>query len=460
MFELSVRDIVRITSGKLLCGEPDVVVRGICTNSKEIQEGNLFVPIIGEKVDGHIFIESALEIGAATLTSRHFDVVIAEKPYIQVADTVKAMQDIAVYIRSLYKKPVVAVTGSVGKTTTRQLIASSLSGNLNVYQTKKNYNSQIGVPITMSELNDEADMAVFELGISCDGQMQVLSNIVKPDICVVTVIGVAHIEYLKTRENIRKEKLDITSHMNRDGLLLLNGDDELLAQMKGRTGVKTMFYGTSQWCDFRAENIRYEDNMLVYDYVHDDKRIRVPLNVLGKHNAVNSLAGMAISDYMGLDLEKAAAGFAEFDGLRQKIININDKYTIIDDTYNASPDSMKASIDVLDEIDTTGKKIAILGDMFELGENSERYHYEIGTYLTKKNIDELVVVGELSQQIVKAVKDANSDIKCNILKDNGEVTLFLMSVMSQGDIVLIKGSNGMNMSEIVSNIVGKNAQKN
>lgn len=460
MFELSVRDIVRITSGKLLCGEPDVVVRGICTNSKEIQEGNLFVPIIGEKVDGHIFIESALEIGAATLTSRHFDVVIAEKPYIQVADTVKAMQDIAVYIRSLYKKPVVAVTGSVGKTTTRQLIASSLSGNLNVYQTKKNYNSQIGVPITMSELNDEADMAVFELGISCDGQMQVLSNIVKPDICVVTVIGVAHIEYLKTRENIRKEKLDITSHMNRDGLLLLNGDDELLAQMKGRTGVKTMFYGTSQWCDFRAENIRYEDNMLVYDYVHDDKRIRVPLNVLGKHNAVNSLAGMAISDYMGLDLEKAAAGFAEFNGLRQKIININDKYTIIDDTYNASPDSMKASIDVLDEIDTTGKKIAILGDMFELGENSERYHYEIGTYLTKKNIDELVVVGELSQQIVKAVKDANSDIKCNILKDNGEVTLFLMSVMSQGDIVLIKGSNGMNMSEIVSNIVGKNAQKN
>lgn len=460
MFELSVRDIVRITSGKLLCGDPNVIVRGICTNSKEIQEDNLFVPVIGEKVDGHIFIESALEIGAATLTSRHFDVVIAEKPYIQVADTVKAMQDIALYIRTLYKKPVVAVTGSVGKTTTRQLIASSLSGNLNIYQTKKNYNSQIGVPITMSELNEEADMAVLELGISCDGQMQVLSNIVKPDICVVTVIGVAHIEYLKTRENIRKEKLDITSHMNRDGLLLLNGDDELLAQMKGRTGVKTMFYGTSQWCDFRAENIRYENNMLVYDYVHGDKRVRVPLNVLGKHNAVNSLAGMAISDYMGLDLEKAAAGFAEFDGLRQKIININDKYTIIDDTYNASPDSMKASIDVLDEFETTGKKIAILGDMFELGENSERYHYEIGTYLTKKSIDELVVVGELSQQIVKAVKDAKSDIKCNVLKDNGEVTLFLMSVMSQGDIVLIKGSNGMNMGEIVSNIVGKNAPKN
>lgn len=455
MFELSVKDIVRITSGKLLCGDENVLVKGICTNSKEIKEGNLFVPIIGEKVDAHIYIESALEIGAATLTSRHFDVVIADKPYIQVHDTIKAMQDIGAYIRTMYKKPVVAVTGSVGKTTTREMIASALAGNLNVYQTKKNYNSQVGVPITLSELDENSDVAVLELGISNDGQMQILSNMVKPDICVVTVIGVAHIEFLKTQENIRREKLDITSHMNKDGILLLNGDDELLAQMKGKTGVKTMFYGTSDWCDFRAENIRMEENMLVYDYVHGEKREKVALNVLGKHNVINSLTGMAISDCMKLDLGNAAKGFSSFAGLRQQIININDKYTIIDDTYNASPDSMKASIDVLAEMETTGKKIAILGDMFELGENSERYHYEVGTYLAGKNVDELVVVGELSQQIVKGVKDAESSIKCNILKDNGEVTLFLMSVMAEGDVVLIKGSNGMNMGQIVSNIVGK-----
>ena len=455
MFGISVKEIVKITSGKLLCGDENTIIKGVCTNSKEIMEGNLFVPLIGEKVDGHIFIESALEIGAATLTSRHFDVVVADKPYIQVHDTLKAMQDIGAYIRNMFNKPVVAVTGSVGKTTTREMISTALSQNLNVYQTKKNYNSQVGVPITLSELEEDADVAVLELGISEDGHMQVLSNLVKPDIAVVTVIGVAHIEYLKTQENIRREKLEITSHMNKDGILLLNGDDALLAEMKGKTGVKTMFYGTSQWCDYRAENIRMENNQFLYDYVHGDTRIPVTLNALGKHNVANSLVGMAITDCMKLDLNKAAEGYKEFNGLRQKIIDIAGKFTIIDDTYNASPDSMKASINVLTEMETTGKRIAILGDMFELGENSEKYHYEIGTYLADKNIDELVVVGELSKQIVQAVKDAGSHIKCNTLNDNGEATLFLMSVMAPGDIVLIKGSNGMNMSQIVSNIVGK-----
>ena len=261
MFGISVKEIVKITSGKLLCGDENTIIKGVCTNSKEIMEGNLFVPLIGEKVDGHIFIESALEIGAATLTSRHFDVVVADKPYIQVHDTLKAMQDIGAYIRNMFNKPVVAVTGSVGKTTTREMISTALSQNLNVYQTKKNYNSQVGVPITLSELEEDADVAVLELGISEDGHMQVLSNLVKPDIAVVTVIGVAHIEYLKTQENIRREKLEITSHMNKDGILLLNGDDALLAEMKGKTGVKTMFYGTSQWCDYRAENIRMENNL-------------------------------------------------------------------------------------------------------------------------------------------------------------------------------------------------------
>ncbi len=455
MFELSVKDIVRITSGKLLCGDENTVVRGLCTNSKEIQEGNLFVPIIGEKVDGHIFIESALEIGAASLTSRHFDVVIAEKPYIQVHDTIKAMQDIGAYIRSRYTKPVVAVTGSVGKTTTREMITAALNENLNVYQTKGNYNSQIGTPITLSYMEPDADISVLELGISESGQMDILSNMTKPDICVVTVIGVAHIEYLKTKENTRKEKLSITNHMNKDGLLLLNGNDPLLAEIRGKTGVKTLYYGTESWCDFRAENIRIENEYLAYDYVHGDSRVKVRLNVLGKHNVLNSLTGMAISDYMGLDLEKAAKGFENFKGLRQKLININDRYTIIDDTYNASPDSMKASLDVLEDIETKGKRIAVLGDMFELGENSEKYHYEVGEYLATKNIDELVVVGDLSLNIAKAVQDSGASIRCNILKDNDEATIFLMSAMAVGDVVLIKGSNGMNMNKIVSNVVGK-----
>ena len=455
MFELSVKDIVDITSGKLLCGDENTIVRGICTNSKEIEEGNLFVPIIGEKVDAHLFIESALEIGSATLTSMHSGVVIADKPYIQVNDTIKAMQDIGAYIRSMYHKPVVAVTGSVGKTTTRDMIATALSQCAKVYKTKKNYNSQVGVPITLSYLEEDSDMSVFELGMSDFGQMGILSDMVKPDICVITVIGVAHIEYLKTRENILQEKLSITKSMNKDGILFLNGDDDMLASLKTETGDKVVYYGTKDWCDYRAENIRMEDNKYVYDYVHGNKRVKVVLNALGTHNVVNSLAGMAIADYMNMDIDKVAAGFDDFSGMRQKVIDISGKYTIIDDTYNASPDSMKASINVLSEMDCTGKRIAVLGDMFELGDNSEKYHYEVGTYLADKNIDELVVIGELSQNILQGVKDAGSSIKCNTLKDNGEASLFLLSVMTPGDVVLIKGSNGMKMDQIVSNILGK-----
>ena len=455
MFELSVKEIARITSGKILCGDENTIVKGMCTNSREVEEGNLFVPIIGEKTDGHLYIESALEKGAATLTSRHFDVVIADKPYIQVEETQKAMQDIASYIRKQYQKPVIGVTGSVGKTTTREMIATALAGNINVFQTPKNYNSQIGVPLTLSQLDENSDAAVLEMGISDFGQMKTLSNIVKPDICVVTVIGVAHMEFLKTRENIRSEKLDITSHMNPNGILLLNGDDPMLAEMKGKTGVRTMFYGTEEWCDFRAKNIRQVGKQVEYDYVYGDTVVPVVLNALGKHNVANSLAGMAISHCMELDLNNAAKGFIEFNGLRQKIVNISDKYTIIDDTYNASPDSMKASINVLADMKAEGKKIAVLGDMFELGENEEKFHYDIGTYLATKNIDELAVVGELSQNIVQGVRDSGSNMKCNTLKDNGEAVLFLMSVMAPGDIVLIKGSNGMKMNQIVSNIIGK-----
>lgn len=454
MYNITVQEIVDATGGVLLCGDKNTVIQDICINSKEIKSGDLFVPIIGEKVDAHRFIESALQIGAATLTSEHTGVVVSEKPFIYVSDTVTALQKIASYIRDHFQNKVIGVTGSVGKTTTRQMIATVLSGCLKTYQTAGNQNSQIGVSLTLSNLDMDADVAVLEMGISEFGQMDRLSSIVKPDICVVTMIGVAHIEYMKTQENIRREKLSITNHMQKNGVLFLNGDDPLLAEIKDDTGVKTFTYGVSGTCDYRAENLHMENYRYVYDFVHGNTRMQVVLNALGKHNVGNSLVGLAIADYMGLDLEKAAAGLQNFEGLRQKLIEIPGKYTIIDDTYNASPDSMKASLNVLEELETDGKKIAVLGDMFELGDNEEAYHYELGKFVATKKIDELVVVGELSQQIVKAVRDCEASIKCYSFKDNGEVVLYLLSVMHPEDIALIKGSNGMHMDEIVSNLLG------
>ena len=454
MFDIRVKDIVEATGGKLLCGDENIEIKDVCIDSREIKPGDIFVPIIGEKVDAHIYIESVMETAAATLTSQHNGVVISDKPYIFVYDTQKALQDIGTFIRNRFDIPMIGVTGSVGKTTTREMISAALNECVNVYQTEKNYNSQIGTPIVLSRLTKDADVAVLEMGMSDFGQMDILSKIVRPDICVVTMIGVAHIEFLKTQENIRTEKLSIVNHMNPDGVLFLNGDDPMLAEVRGKTGVKTLYFGTSEECEYRAENIHIENYKYAYDYVHGDIRVPVVINALGRHNVTNSLVGMAIADYMGLDLHKAAEGFAHFKGSRQNLIDIPGKYTIIDDTYNASPDSMKAAINVISELESKGRKFVVLGDMFELGDNSETFHYEIGEYIADKPIDELVVVGELAQNIMKAVEDKGSKVHCTTLKDTEEVALYLMSAMKPDDIVLLKASNGMHLNRIVENMRG------
>lgn len=454
MIQVKVSEVVEAVKGTLLCGNPDTVIHDICIDSREIKAGDLFIPIIGNNQDAHIYIERALEVGAATLTSKHDKPANMDKPYIQVQDTEKALHALGYFLRELYDIPFVGVTGSVGKTTTREMITTALMSSRNVYQTSGNLNSTFGVPLTLARVTEGAQVAVLEAGIGQPGEMGVLSRLIRPDIAVVTMIGVAHMEHFHTRENIQKEKLEIIKYMPSDGVLFLNGDDAMLADMRGKLPVKTVFYGTKQWCDYRADNIRMDSYRYVYDYLHEDKHVTVTLNALGRHNVANSLVGMAIADYLGLDINKAAEGFAAFQGLRQRLIQVPGKYTIIDDTYNASPDSMRASIDVLADLPENGKKIIVLGDMFELGADSEKYHYEVGKYLADKKIDALVVVGALAQSIMKAVQDTNASIKCYAFKDNGEVALYLLSVMRPEDVVLIKGSHGMNLSEIVNNLMG------
>lgn len=456
MFDITVKEVLEATGGVLLSGSEDVIIKDVCVDSRKIKEGDLFLPFEGNNVDAHRFIESAMEVGAATFTSQHTGIVISDKPYIYVSDVLKAHQALAKYIREnrISRIPVIGVTGSVGKTTTREMIAAALSQNINTYQTEGNLNSQQGLPICVDRVSRKHKVAVLEHGIDDIGMMEILSDISKPDICVVTVVGVAHMQNFGSLEVTRREKMAITSHMNPDGLVLLNGDDPMLAELKGHMNERVQFYGTAEWCDYRAENVYYDNYKYYYDFVVGDTRIPVELAALGRHNVGNSLVGLAITHYMGLDVKKAAEGYKDFKGMRLKVIDIPGKYTIIDDAYNASPDSMKASIDVLNDLECQGKKIAVLGDMFELGENSEQFHYEVGKHLSSKKIDELVVVGELSQHYVRAVEESGSSIKCYSFKDNGEVALYLMSVMNPEDIALIKGSNGMKLYEVVQNMQG------
>lgn len=449
MEDITVRDIVEATRGTLLCGDENTRLGDLCIDSKKVKEGDLFVPIIGERVDAHRFIEQALETGAATLTSEH-DTVSAEKPYIRVPDTVRALQDIGAYMRKRIQIPIVAVTGSVGKTTTRNMISTALRSQKQVFETQKNFNSQIGVPIMLSRISSTDEMAVLECGMSEVGQITILSNLVKPKHAVVTTIGVAHIEQLKTQENIRREKLSIIDGMDVDGTLFLNGDDPMLAELRGSFSCRTCYYGTQEWCDYRAEQIQYDNGRSYFECVHGQERVSIELSVLGQHNVLNCTAAIAVSHVCGIPMEAAAKEFAYFHGMRQNIIQLENRFTIIDDTYNASPDSMRASLDVLCHMETKGKRVAVLGDMFDLGENSEQYHYEVGAFAARQTIDELIVVGERAKGICQAVQEQNSGIRTCEFSDNEETVMYLMATLMPDDIVLIKGSNGMHMDEIVA----------
>lgn len=450
MENITVKDIVKATGGFLLCGDEDTPITGLCIDSRKAQPGDLFIPLLGNKVDGHRFIESAMEKASATLTSEHDNVVISEKPFIRVDDTMKALQAIGMDIRDRYDIPYIGVTGSVGKTTTREMIAAAVSTAKRCFQTNGNENSQIGVPMTLSRMTDGYDAAVIEMGISEPGQMEILSEIVKPSICVVTIIGVAHIEFMKTQENIRKEKLSIINHMNKDGLLLLNGDAPLLREIKADMPCRTLTFGIDEICDFQGSNVKCGEQGMEFDCTHNGETVHVTMDILGKHNVRNALAGIAVAYQMGIPITISAKAFEHFEGQRQRLIHMENRYTILDDTYNASPDSMKASIDVLCDMDCEGKKIAVLGDMFELGADSASYHYQIGEYLRDKKIDEVVVVGKEALEIKKALDVCDTKYaKTFSFMDNEEVALYLMAIMRPEDVVLIKGSHGMKMDEIV-----------
>ena len=470
---ITVRNILEITHGHLI-GEIDeskrqeileTEVKSLAIDSRKVKEGSLFVAIIGEKVDAHKFVPACTETAAACLVQEDEQEIVskadgqqipANKAVIRVDDTIKAMQAIAAYVRGFYKHPVIGVTGSVGKTTTREMITHALSSGKNVFHTKKNLNSQIGVALTLSKLIDEpSDVAVLEMGISEVGEMDRLTEMAKPDIAVVTMIGVAHIEYLKDKEGIRTEKLKIASRMDENGVLFLNADDDMLWEMKGKTGVKTFYFGTRPEADFRVENIRVVDEMNTFDYVHGDERILVTLKAFGLHHVLDAAAAMAICDYLGMDMMSVAGSLEGFIGIRQKIINTDSGVIIIDDSYNASPDSMKAAINVLGGITNTGRKIAVLGDMYELGEDTDLFHREIGGYVrsafAEGDLDELYTIGEKGKLIAEAALMEGFRIKTFL--DKEKLTDYLIESLKPGDAVVIKASNGVHLSEVVEKLV-------
>ncbi|MBO4863430.1 MAG: UDP-N-acetylmuramoyl-tripeptide--D-alanyl-D-alanine ligase [Eubacterium sp.] len=474
MNNITIRDIIRITKGRLLDKVDDdkkdellsKELKDIVIDSRQAGEDKLFIAIVGENVDAHKFIPDVAADSYAVLLEKDEEEILAlsdgkelprNRAYIKVDSTIDALQDIGTYMRSIYNAKVIGVTGSVGKTTTREMITHALRSSLNVFSTSGNMNSQIGVPLTLSKIMDEpTDIAVIEMGISEPGGMDKLTRMVMPDIAVCTMIGVAHIEFMHTQEGIREEKLKIAGRMGSEGAIFLNSDDELLKVVDKVSDCRIYRYGTGDNADYKAEDIRYENGFNTYTYCHGDERITVNLLQSGKHNVLNSLVAMAICDYLGLDLNKAAASFESFAGLRQKEIQTEKGYHVIDDTYNASPDSMKAALNVLAEKSCSGKKIAVLGDMFELGPNSDEYHKVVGRYINElldkdeNAIDILITVGDSSKLLAAEV---NKDIDIRCFDSNDEATEAIKEILGPGDVIILKASNGMKFAGIVKEII-------
>lgn len=456
MKEIKVRELVAATGGEIISGDENAIFLNIVIDSRQVDKDSLFVPIVGEKNDAHKFLESVYDMGCRVAISSKKDIFLREDfNIVLVDDTTKALQSLGTYIRSKLTLPLVGVTGSVGKTTTREMVALALS-DLKVFKTPNNFNSQVGVPITLSRINDE-EIGVIELGMSQFKEMERIAKIVNCDTALITNIGTAHIENLHTRENIRTEKFHIMDGMKAGSVVFLNADNDLLEDPPKREGIIYKFFSAkgNTLCDYYATDIVFNNAMPEFTAHIGEKSVRVHLNVFGEHQISNALVALAIADHYKLSIESAAKHLEEFRGFahRQELIKLKD-LTIIDDTYNASPDSMKASISILEGF-SAKRKIAILADMKELGEDEKKLHMEIGDFINENvKLDAIFTVGELAKKIISNI---DSSVFTKSFEDNNTLEKFVLEYLKEGDVCLLKGSNSMKLFDVVAKI--KNYEK-
>jgi UDP-N-acetylmuramoyl-tripeptide--D-alanyl-D-alanine ligase len=458
MMELKLEEIIRATRGRLLNGDKNSTVNKISTDTRTILEGDFFIPLKGGNFDGHEYIEMAAKKGAkGFLTEKN--IKIKDINTIKVRDTNKAFLDISSYYRKKFKIPYIAITGSVGKTTTKDMVYMVLSKKYKTLKTQGNFNNEVGLPKTLLNLKPEHEMAVIELGMNNFGEISRLSKTVKPDISIITNIGLSHIGNFKSKSDILKAKLEILDGMNRKGTLVLCGDDSLLSGLRGLIKQKTVYYGIEEDMDYQATRIISNGkNKVEFDVRIRNTDYTFNLNVPGIHNVKNALAAIAIGDINGVEPADMMEVLRDYRSSKMRLVFKEfDGTSVIDDTYNASPDSVKAAVDVLYDTHTEGRKIAVIGDMLELGDYSGDAHYETGKYVSEKEIDKLFCYGEYADYILNGALEkgmAKKDVFS--YNDMDKLIEKLKDTIKRKDLVLIKGSRGKKMENIIGAIWGEN----
>ena len=445
-------DVVQATGGAYR-GASEALgreIRMVTSDSRTASEGALFVAFKGARADGHNFMASCLNNGAVGCLSER-EPGPDECPCVVVDSTLRATGALAAWHRSRFDIPVVGITGSVGKTTTKEMIAAVLSERFNTLKTEKNFNNELGVPQTLLRLDDAHEAAVVEMGISDFGEMRRLTHMVRPSIAVMTVIGHSHLEFLGDQDGVLRAKSEIFEGMGEDGFALLNGDDERLAAC--HPPMNRMYFGMKDGNDVRAENVR---NMgasgIALTIRHSGGAFEAHIPAFGSHMVYAALAAATAGLVLGLTEAEIAAGIARYRtvGDRARVIEA-DRITVISDCYNANPDSMRAALDSL--VTLNGRKVCILGDMLELGEDTAQLHAEVGAYAAGLGIDRIVACGPLARNIHEGAKGAGG--MSVYYADKASLLADLHSIIRPGDCVLVKASHSMAFEEIVAALTEK-----
>lgn len=461
MEQLTLQDLITATSGVLVgsCQDLSQTFSAVDTDSRTITTDSVFFSLLGEHFDGHRFLGD-LETSCVSgfVISQELTHYATDKFYVKVSDSKKALGDLAKYYRNRFHLPVIAVTGSVGKTTAKDMISSVLSTKYKVLKTEGNFNNEIGLPLTLFRLTQEHEVCVLEMGMDALGDIDYLGNIASPCIAVITNIGDAHVERLGSRENILKAKCEILNHLPSDGLVLLNGDDSLLKNVGRPYSFQTVLVGFQDSFPYYATQVENDGVSSTFcKLVCSAETIPVCIPALGKHMVYPSLFALGIGKKLNLSTQEVVDGISNFipTKMRMNQVKLKNSVTLLDDTYNANPQSMKASIEVLSNF-SSEKKIAVLGDMFELGEFSESLHQEVGRFVAQQGIDILIAVGTLAVHFSTGAKEGNHPQVYSFLKKEEAVSL-ISSLIAPNTTILFKASRGMGLETLVEEV--KNIQK-
>jgi UDP-N-acetylmuramoyl-tripeptide--D-alanyl-D-alanine ligase len=460
MENLSLQKIIDFSAAELLQGEINLIIEEIVIDSREVNNNSLFIAIIGENQDGHQYLEDAVKNGAAALiVDRDIEsdfITDADISILKVDNTTKALQDIAHnYRMSFDDLKVIAVTGSAGKTTTKDLVYSVLSQKYNCLKTEGNYNNHIGLPLTLLRLTAEIEFAVVEMGMSALAEIDLLAKIAVPDLGVVTNVAAAHLKQLGSLENIAKAKKELIDNLSNSDTAVLNYDNLYTKKMGKDSSAEVLYFGFESGADIQALSYNYspDKELVSFNLLYKNKKYNFEFNRAGKHNIYNAMVAILIAFKYNLSTSLIQAGLlkTKFSSLRMEFIELNNGAKIINDSYNANPLAVKAALDVLAEKKGT-RKIAVLASMLELGKSSAEKHQKIGEYAAKKPLDILITVGKEAEEIAVGAASKMQTEKIVKLADNEACINFLLNEIKSGDLVLVKGSRANKLEEIVKEL--------